>query len=72
MKQTVSVVYVVNGTTKSDSYTCETSSIHLTGVYADSGTVVTLNGGDSWRKREVFYRHAEVIERLETGDEEMK
>lgn len=74
MNQRISVVYVVNGTTKSDTFgQYEQSSIHMTGVYSDSGTVLTMTKLDE--KREVFYRHAEVIERvtpLERSEESKK
>ena len=42
------------------------TSIHQTGVYSDNGTVVTMNTTDS--KREIFYRHADVIQRTTYGD----
>lgn len=64
-KQHVSVVYVINGTTKSDAFPCKSSVIHLTGVYADQGTAVTLRQDDG-QTREIFYRHAEMIDRVTT------
>lgn len=59
--QKIKVLYVVNGSTRTDTHECDTSSVQMAGAHSAHATVVEMRTAD--RHREVFYRHADKIER---------
>lgn len=74
MKQLIEVIYIINGTTKTDHFRAESSSVNM----LLEGTVIDMKGGTRIKIRGseatwepilgVMYRNAEVVYHYLTED----